>query len=62
MNPAASLPPREYIHHSARTVSYLKSNYSNYTMRQMSTHLGIDSAKIKALARREGLKKRKSLL
>ncbi len=60
MTPAATLP-RSYVHHSVKTVNYLRKNYPNCTMKQMATDLGIEVAKLKALARREGLEKRKSL-
>lgn len=60
MKADATLPRREYVHHSSTTINYIKRNYDNYTIPEMAQQLGMDPDKIRALARREGIKKKKS--
>lgn len=61
MQPAYPAPRRDYVHHTTATVKHIRQNYRDYTIPQIAAQLGIDASKIKALARREGIKKRKSL-
>jgi hypothetical protein len=52
---------RPYIHHNTLTTNYLRNNYQSSTIPKMAKELGIPAQSLKALARREGLKKEKSL-
>ncbi|TGE08272.1 hypothetical protein [Hymenobacter fodinae] len=54
----SSIVRREYIRHNQKHVAYLQQYYSQYTIDELAAQLQLPAAKLKALARRAGIRKR----
>jgi len=52
-------PVRAYTHYKTSHVVYLSQNYHLYTLKELETQLGIPWQKLKRLAERNGIKKRR---